>query len=80
VQALDGNAIAGQLFEHYGHDMTTAFGTCAICGRRGRLAELRVYMRAPGAVGRCPGCGTVLMVLVTLRDRDHVFAADLRMD
>ena len=32
MQAVDGNAIAGDLFEIFGTDMTTARGACAHCG------------------------------------------------
>jgi Family of unknown function (DUF6510) len=67
VEALDGNAIAGELFERYGVDMTTARGTCAHCGVESLIAELRVYGRPPGEVVRCPHCGRVVMVLVTIR-------------
>jgi Family of unknown function (DUF6510) len=64
---VDGNAIAGPLIEHYGNEMTTARGTCIHCGISAQFAELRVYTRAPGAVGRCPGCGGVVVVLVWIR-------------
>lgn len=47
--------------------MTTATGVCAGCGARGPVAELEVYLRAPGTVVRCRSCGSVLMVLVTAR-------------
>lgn len=73
MNALDGNAIAGAMFEYFGVEMTTARGTCAHCGTPSCVAELRVYMRAPGAVVRCPTCGNVVIVLVTI-------ASDLRMD
>ena len=68
MDALDGNAIAGSLFEHFGTEMTTARGSCAHCGATAQVAELRVYMRAPGTVVRCPACGGVVIVLVTIRD------------
>ena len=67
MDALDGNAIAGTLFEHYGAEMTTVSGTCRHCGARAQLAELRVYVRAPGAIVRCPSCGEVVMALVAAR-------------
>jgi hypothetical protein len=28
MDALDGNAIAGELYTAFGHEMTTAVGTC----------------------------------------------------
>jgi hypothetical protein len=64
MEPLDGNAIAGQLFEHYGVEMTTATGACAHCGARAQIAELRVFGRAPGAVARCRRCGNVCFVLL----------------
>jgi hypothetical protein len=67
MEALDGNAIAGLLFETFGREMTTAAGTCANCGAQAPLAELRVYLRAPGAVGRCRSCGAILIVVTQIR-------------
>ena len=72
---LDGNAIAGPLHEVFGTEMTTAVGTCAACGATAPMAELAVYMRGPGIVGRCRRCGSVMLVLVTIRGRTCV---DLR--
>ena len=66
MEALDGNAIAGELFEVFGEEMTTAVGTCAHCGASGVIAEQRVYLRAPGTVVRCPRCNGVTMVLVSV--------------
>jgi hypothetical protein len=67
MDALDGNAIGGLLYETFGQEMTTAVGTCANCGARGPAAELRVYLRAPGAVGRCRSCGAILIVMTQVR-------------
>jgi hypothetical protein len=64
MEPVDGNAIAGELFEHFGNEMTTAAGTCASCGVTAVIAELTVYLRAPGAVVRCRHCGNVVIVLV----------------
>ena len=63
MDALDGNAIAGALYTAFGHEMTAVVGTCRRCGARSAIGELRVYMSGPGTVARCPGCGTVAMVL-----------------
>jgi DNA-directed RNA polymerase subunit RPC12/RpoP len=68
VDALDGNAIAGWLFEYFGSEMTTVVGRCKHCGTRSLIAELAVYTRAPGAVARCRACGNVVMMLVKIRD------------
>ena len=75
MEALDGNSIAGALHAAFGHEMTMARGTCANCGKTNMLAELRVYLRAPGAVARCPVCGQVELVLIEARG---VVCLDLR--
>jgi predicted RNA-binding Zn-ribbon protein involved in translation (DUF1610 family) len=67
VEPLDGNAIAGELFEIFGREMTAATGACSSCGATSQVAQLRVYMQAPGAVARCPGCGEVVIVIVDIR-------------
>jgi Family of unknown function (DUF6510) len=63
-QYHDGNAMAGPLREVFAVDVTTATSRCVDCGRRNAVAALRVYLRAPGLVGRCPGCDAVTVRLV----------------
>jgi hypothetical protein len=64
MDALDGNAIAGDLFAAFGHEMTTAVGICTSCGAPSAIAELRVYISGPGTVARCRHCASVAIVLV----------------
>jgi hypothetical protein len=64
MSLVDGNAIAGTLRSVFGKEMTTTVGTCATCGESSPLAELRVYLDAPGVVGRCANCESVLVVIV----------------
>ena len=83
MDALDGNATAGLLVEIFGRDLTTAVVTCAACGAAAEVAELAVYLRAPGTVGRCRSCDAVLMVVTTIREIHCVDLgglADLRLD
>lgn len=75
MDALDGNAIAGSLLAVFGAEMTAATGECASCGARRALAELRVYLRGPGTVARCPSCDGVVLVLVEVRG---ITCVDLR--
>jgi hypothetical protein len=75
MDALDGNAIGGLLREVFGVEMTTATGVCAHCGAAGLVAEMEVYVRAPGTVVRCRSCRSVLMVLVEVRG---IACVDLR--
>ena len=65
--ALDGNAIGGLLLQVFGVEMTMARGVCGQCGAAGPVAEMVVYLSAPGTVARCRSCGAVLMVLVQIR-------------
>jgi Family of unknown function (DUF6510) len=67
MEALDGNAIAGLMLEVFGVEMTTATGVCSSCGARGQVAELEVYLRAPGTVVRCRSCRSVMIVIVQAR-------------
>jgi hypothetical protein len=75
MQALDGNAIAGQLMDVFGAEMTTRRGKCANCGSVFTMAELVVYLPAPGTVVRCRSCESIVMVMV---DRRGVMCVDLR--
>lgn len=75
MDALDGNAIAGRLRNVFGAEMTTATGACASCGAIRQMAELRVYVQAPGTVARCPSCENVVLVLVEVRG---IACVDLR--
>jgi Family of unknown function (DUF6510) len=72
---LDGNAIAGQLHEVFGTEMTTAVGTCATCGATAQLAETLVYLNAMGTVVRCRACTAILLVVIR---RDAVNCVDLQ--
>ena len=75
MEALDGNAIAGLMVAVFGAEMTTASGTCYHCGATAQMAELVVYLQAPGTVARCRSCDSVLLVVVQARG---VSCVDLR--
>jgi Family of unknown function (DUF6510) len=62
---LDGNSVAALLHDVFGEDVTGHRGCCDHCGTVSRLAAILVYRDCPGDVLRCPGCGSVVMVLVT---------------
>jgi Family of unknown function (DUF6510) len=80
MDALDGNAIAAPLFEHFGVEMTTARGSCAHCGSSAVVAELAVYVSGPGTVVRCRSCGGVVIVLVAVADTLRVDASMFGLD
>ena len=66
---LDGNAAAGELSALFAFDVTLARTTCAGCRDTRPVAELHVYLRSPGTVLRCAGCGAVLVRVVRAPDR-----------
>jgi hypothetical protein len=66
---LDGNALGGLLGEVFAAEMTLARSTCGCCGAVREVGALAVYIQAPGAVARCPGCDAVLLRLVRAEGR-----------
>jgi len=61
---VDGNAVAGQLQQIFGRDMTTAMARCAGCGRDAEMGALMAFTQAPGVVLRCPACQTAIARIV----------------
>jgi Family of unknown function (DUF6510) len=68
MEAVDGNAIGGILYQVFGREMTMAKAECGHCGARGPLAECEVYLGGPGVVVRCRVCHNIVMVLVEVRE------------
>lgn len=71
-QMLDGNAVAGALAAAFGSDMTAVPGRCADCGVISMVGELHAYVRAPGAVLRCPACDGVVLRIVETTDATYI--------
>ncbi|MCD0442435.1 DUF6510 family protein [Glycomyces sp. A-F 0318] len=61
---VDGNMLAGALWQVFRPDITTAEARCAGCGMTGPVAGLHVYTAAAGTVGRCPNCQQVTLQMV----------------
>ena len=53
---VDGNAVAGQLQQIFGRDMTMAVARCAECATDAMMGALMAFIRGPGVVLRCPAC------------------------
>jgi ribosomal protein S27AE len=60
---LDGNAVAGLLYEVFDTEMTEATGTCGNCGLSAQVGAVHVF-RSAGIVLRCPRCDNVLAKVV----------------
>jgi Family of unknown function (DUF6510) len=73
-QVLDGNALAGTLAATFGTEMTTVLGQCAHCGTVSMVGQLRAYVRAPGAVLRCPACDGIVLRVVETAEATYVDA------
>ena len=61
---VDGNAIAGELVQIFGRDMTTVVTRCSACAADSAIGELMNFMRGPGAILRCPSCQAVIVRIV----------------
>ena len=66
MNPVDGNALAGPLFELFRVDMTTAESQCLGCHTLDLLARASVFISEMGAVMRCRNCGAVQAVLVDI--------------
>ncbi len=64
IPHLDGNAVAGLLWELFRFDIVAAIGRCRHCGAVRVFGETIVYVDAPGIVVRCASCEGVLLRLV----------------
>jgi uncharacterized protein DUF6510 len=58
---LDANAVAGDLYELFGVELTAVLHQCAHCGNRSALGTLRAWTRGPGIVLRCLVCSDVVL-------------------
>lgn len=61
---LDGSSIGGVLAAIFGADVTGMPGQCASCHTVHLVGTMRVYMRGPGIVVRCPSCTQVVLRVV----------------
>lgn len=61
---VDGSAVGGLLAAVFGREVTGAEERCAHCGTVSVIATMRVYMRGPGIVVRCPACTDVVLRIV----------------
>ena len=61
---LDGSSVGGLLAAIFGADVTGMPGQCASCYTVHLVGTMRVYMRGPGVVIRCPSCTEVVLRVV----------------
>ena len=61
---VDGNAVGGILASVFAAEVTSTPGQCATCHTVSLMGTMRVYMRGPGVVVRCPACAEVVVRIV----------------
>lgn len=71
---LDGNAVAGTLYEVFSMEMTTSLAECAHCGKQGEMGELLAFTHTPGLVLRCPKCESIVLRIVVTPDAFYLDA------
>jgi hypothetical protein len=66
---LDANAVAGDLAELFGFEMTAAVHRCAHCGNVGQMGSLLAWTQGPGITLRCCICRDVVVRIVRTATR-----------
>ena len=66
---LDANAVAGDLAELFGFEMTATVHRCAHCGNVGRMGTLLAWTQGPGITLRCCICRDVVVRIVRTPSR-----------
>lgn len=68
AQTVDGNAIAGMLWDLFGADVTALVGTCGGCGSLAAFAEAVVELDSHAAIVRCRTCTRTLFTVLQSPD------------
>lgn len=71
---VDGNAVAGELQQLFGRDMTMVEIRCSGCSRDSEMGALMAFVRGPGVVLRCPGCDAAIVRIVDAPTAHYVDA------
>ena len=71
---VDGNAVAGELQQIFGRDMTMAVARCSSCAADSALGALMAFVRGPGVVLRCPACEAAIVRIVETASARYIDA------
>ena len=66
---LDANAVAGDLAELFGFEVTAAVHRCGHCGNVAAVGTLLAWTQGPGVTLRCSGCREVVVRIVRTPSR-----------
>ena len=69
---LDANAVAGDLAELFGFEITATMHRCAHCGNVGAMGTLLAWTQGPGIILRCIVCRDVVVRIVRTPSRTLV--------
>ena len=69
---LDANAVAGDLAELLGFEMTAAAHRCGHCGNVAQMGTLLAWTHGPGIILRCSICRDVVVRVVRTPSRTFV--------
>lgn len=58
---VDGNAVAGEMQQIFGRDMTVAVARCAACSADSEIGALMAFTHGPGVVLRCSSCRAAIV-------------------
>jgi hypothetical protein len=61
---VDGNAVAGEMQQIFGRDMTMAVARCAVCSADSEMGALLAFTHSPGVVLRCSACQAAMVRMV----------------
>jgi DNA-directed RNA polymerase subunit RPC12/RpoP len=64
ASTVDGNAVAGMLWDVFGADVTAAVGVCGGCGSAAPFAEAVVELDEAAAIVRCRSCTHTLFTVL----------------
>jgi len=66
---LDANAVAGDLAELFGFEVTSVVHRCGHCGNVAAVGTLLAWTQGPGVTLRCSGCREVVVRIVRTPSR-----------
>lgn len=69
---VDGNAVAGDMSELFGFEMTASLHRCVHCGNVGAMGTLLAWTQGPGVILRCSICHEVVVRIVRTATRTLV--------
>jgi len=69
---LDANAVAGDLLELFGFEVTAATHRCAHCGYVAAVGTLLAWTHGPGVILRCSTCREVVIRIVRTPTRTYL--------